>query len=360
MKLIYSVLIAVTALISVPYLLPAEALEMKYVPFWWHTDPLTGEEVYTDYFKEAGSVQQEHNAYLASTAKGQTTSTFSPSIMAEVERSGMIEVITYEMKYIPIKDTIDPISYGFYANQDYPVLAEVSISTWVKAPVVVIIEEVIEEITDVITEISQEIVTEITEEITPEVIPYEHKRVASGNSDTHWDSEEQIISGHDYLTSQQIKEQKLKMAEWKAYETASKLYPSLYPPYVHHDEVVEDVVIDVQEVVPDIVVPMPESEVIIDVAPEVTLPSVTSSAVVVPIPEPIVEPTPVPGVSSSVIVDEIYEQDLTDEEWDGQLDIIKQFPESLTNQGTPTNPTTITGIPVITDIDPDDIAVPLD
>ena len=354
MKLMYATLFAMSVLISVPYLSSADALEMKYVPFWWHTDPLTGEEVYTDYFKKASSVQQEHDAYLASIAKGQSPSIFTPSTELGVERSGLVEVITYEMKYIPIKDTMNPISYGFYANQDYPVLAEVAISSWIKAPV--IIEEVIEEITDVITDISQEIVTEITEEITPEVIPYEHKRVASGNSDTHWDSEEQIISGHDYLTSQQIKEQKLKMAEWKAYETASKMYPSLYPPYVHHEEVVEDVVVYVPEVVPEIVVPMPESEVIIDIAPEVTLPSVTSSAVVVPIPEPIVEPTPVPGVSSSVIVDEMYEQDLTDEEWDGQLDIIKQFPESLTNAGTP--PALVPGIPTIPDFNPEDIILP--
>ena len=356
MKPMYAALFAISVLISVPYLLPADALEMKYVPFWWHTDPLTGEEVYTDYFKKASSVQQEHDAYLASIAKGQSPSIFTPSTELGVERSGLVEVITYEMKYIPIKDTMNPISYGFYANQDYPVLAEVAISTWIKAPV--IIEEVIEEITDVITEISQEIVTEITEEITPEVIPYEHKRVASGNSDTHWDSEEQIISGHDYLTSQQIKEQKLKMAEWKAYETASKMYPSLYPPYVHHNEVVEDVSIDVQEVVPDIVVPMPESEVIIDIAPEVTLPSVTSSAVVVPIPEPIVEPVPLPSVTSSAIVQEPlpFDQDLTDEEWDGQLDIIKQFPESLTNPGTPT--TLAPGIPTIPDFNPEDIILP--
>ena len=357
MKPMYAALFAISVLISVPYLLPADALEMKYVPFWWHTDPLTGEEIYTDYFKQASSVQQEHNAYLASIAKGQTPSVFTPSTELGVERSGLVEVITYEMKRIPIKDTINPASYGFYANPDYPVLAEVAISTWIKAPV--IIEEVIEEITDVITEISQEIVTEITEEITPEVIPYEHKRVVSGNSDTHWDSEEQIISGHDYLTSQQIKAQKLKMAEWKAYETLNKLYPSLYPPYVHHEEVVEDVVVYVQEVVPDIVVPIPKTEVIIDIAPEVTLPSVTSSEVVVPIPEPIVEPTPVPGVTSSTVVEPevpIFEQDLTDEEWDGQLDIIKQFPESLTNSGTP--PTLIPGIPTIPDFNPEDIVLP--
>jgi hypothetical protein len=149
------------------------------------------------------------------------------------------------------------------------------------------------------------------------------------------------------------------MAEWKAYETASKLYPSLYPPYVHHEEVVEDVVVYVPEVVPEIVVPMPESEVIIDIVPEVTLPSVTSSAVVVPIPEPIVEPVPVPGVTSSTVVEPevpIFEQDLTDEEWDGQLDIIKQFPESLTNPGTPS--TLAPGIPTIPDFNPEDIILP--
>jgi hypothetical protein len=357
MKPMYAALFAISVLISVPYLLPADALEMKYVPFWWHTDPLTGEEVYTDYFNEVSSVQKEHKAYLASIAKGQSPSVFDPSTLLEIERSGMVEVITYEKKYIPIKDTMNPISYGFYANPDYMVLAEVEISTWIKAPVVV--EEVVEEIIEVveeITEITQETVTEITEDITPVVT--EPKRIVSGNSDTHWDSEEQIISGHDYLTTQQIKEQKLKMAEWRAYETASEMYPTLYPPYVHHNEVVEDVAVYVPEVVPNIVVPMPESEVIIDIAPEVTLPSVTSSAVVVPIPEPIVEPVPLPSVTSSAIVQEPlpFDQDLTDEEWDGQLDIIKQFPESLTNPGA--TPVLVPGIPTIPDFNPEDIILP--
>ena len=51
MKPMYAALFAMSVLILVPYLSSADALEMKYVPFWWHTDPLTGEEIYTDYFK---------------------------------------------------------------------------------------------------------------------------------------------------------------------------------------------------------------------------------------------------------------------------------------------------------------------
>ena len=78
MKSICFVLIAASVLISVPYMLPADAKEMKHVPFWWSTDPLTGEEVYTDYFSESSSVQREHNAYLAQSALDQSASTILP------------------------------------------------------------------------------------------------------------------------------------------------------------------------------------------------------------------------------------------------------------------------------------------
>ena len=45
------------------------------------------------------------------------------------------------MKRIPIKDTMNPASYGPFANPDYPVLAKVAISTWIKAPVVILYGE---------------------------------------------------------------------------------------------------------------------------------------------------------------------------------------------------------------------------
>ena len=297
MKLILFGLLGAVVLISGASMNLADATEMKTVPFWWSVNPITGESEYTDYFKQSSMVLKEHNAYLQSSLD-QNESSFSPLVMAEVERSGMIEVITFEEKYMPIRDTNDPKSYGPFANQDYMVLAEVAVSTWIKAPVVVT-EDVTEEITpESVTDITA-IITDITgidEPVVEESIP---KRTVSGLGDTHWDQEEANVKGHQYMTTQELKDFKKQQAEWRAYETASKLYPTLYPPYVHeyeHDEVVvED----------KIVVPLYESEVIIDIAPEVTLPSVTSSAIVVPIPEPIVEPTPLPSVTSSVVVPEV-------------------------------------------------------
>ncbi len=362
----YVVLLAITVLVSVPYLLPADAsIEMKYVPFWWSTDPLTGEAVYTDYFNEVSSVHLEHKSYLASIAKESTTSTINASIMLEVERSDLVEVITYEIQNVKVKDSL--FDHGLYANPDYTNRELVAVSTWVPAPEPEVseeIEEVIpEEVTEDVTVDVTDVITEITPEIVPEIIVDEPRRVASGYSNTHWDSEEQIITGHDYMTSQQIKDHKKHMAEWKAYETLSKLYPSQYPPYVHvsddthggmdHDKVVKESYTEPVEEI--IVVPIPVEQ-----------PRVTSSEIVVPVPEPIVEPVPVPGVTSSEIVVPvpepivepevpIYEQDLTDEEWDGQLDIIKQFPESLTNSGT------IPGIPVLPNVTINDglVVVPL-
>ena len=299
MNLMYTVLIAMTVLISVPYSLQADALEMKYVPFWWSTDPLTGEAVYTDYFKETSAVQKEHATYLDSIAIVPSSSNFTPSVMLEVERSGMIEEITYEYQYIQVRDSA--FDHGPFANPDYTIRELVAVSTWVEAPVPVVVEE----ITEVITEITPSSVTDITAIITgitgeePVVeVTEEPQREANGRADTHWDQEEQHLKGHSNMSSQELKDMKKKHAEWKAYETASKLYPSLYPAYVHEYEHEKVVVED------KVVVPLYESEVIINVEPEVILPSVTSSAVVVPIPEPIVEPTPVPGVSSSVVVPE--------------------------------------------------------
>ena len=306
----------------------ADAKEMTHVPFWWSTDPLTGERVYTDYFKETSTVLQEHKAYLKSSLT-QSESIFSPLVIAEVERSGMIEVITYETKWIKVSES--QFDHGPFANPDYTIAEEVAISTWIKAPVVE--EAVIEEITEVITEITPSSVTDITSIITGitggeqvvEVTEEPQTRVSNNKGNTHWDVNDAEYAGSNSMSSQEFKDMKKKQAEWKAYETASKLYPTLYPAYVHEYEHEEVVVED------KIVVPLYESEVIIDIAPEVTLPSVTSSAVVVPMPErPIVEPTPVPGVTSStVVVPEVITQPILPQATSIVPQITEQLPLEL-------------------------------
>ena len=246
MKLMYSVLIAVTVLIAVPYTLSADALEMKYVPFWWSIDPQTGEEVYTDYFKAASGVQQEHNAYLAATAVKQIPSTLNPSIMLEVERLDMVEVITWEMRNITVRESVN--DHGPFANPDYNIRELVATSVWVPIEVPELpVEDVLEVIPEVVTEITEipEITPEIVPEITEDVTPVTPQREANGKANTHWDQEEQHLTGHSDMSPQELKDMKKKHEAWKAYDVLSSMYPSIYPAYVHHDvyEEVEDVIV---------------------------------------------------------------------------------------------------------------------
>ena len=278
MKSICLVLIAATVLISVPYTLSADAKEMKYVPFWWSTDPITGEEVYTDYFSESSSVQREHNAYLAQSALDQSASTINPSIMLEVERSNMVEVITYEYQWIKVRDSQQP--QGPFANPDFVIREKVAVSTWVEIEAPVTDSEVTEDITEDVTAITPEIVPEITEDVTVIVTESEPERVSTFKGNTHWDVDEADYKGHSKMTAQEFKDMKKKHEAWKAYELASQLMPSLYPPYVHeydHDEHhgdYEEKVVEIVEVEPVLNTPL----------------------TVVPITEPTPEPTPVPEV----------------------------------------------------------------
>ena len=316
MRSIYSVLIAATVLIAVPYALAAEGAEMKTVPFWWSTDPLTGEQVYTDYFKESSGVQREHNAYLAQTASDLTVSTINPSILLEGERSNMVEVITYETKHIRAGDSA--FYQGPFSNPDYMISEEVAVSTWVKAPVVVELE-VTEDVTPNVTPI----VTDITPDVTP-IVPVivtetvevveEPKRVTNNKGNTHWDVNDADHSGSNEMSSQEFKDMKKKHAYWKAYETASKLYPNLYPAYVH-DHIHEEVAVVEEEsltvVVPievkprvisnEVIVPIPAPVVVVPVTPRVT-----SSEVVVE--EPVVVVPVTPRVTSSEVVPETIVQ----------------------------------------------------
>jgi hypothetical protein len=304
MRSIYSVLIAATVLIAVPYALAAEGAEMKTVPFWWSTDPLTGEQVYTDYFKESSGVQREHNAYLAQTASDLGVSTINPSILLEGERSNMVEVITYELKHIRAGDSA--FYQGPFSNPDYIISERVAVSTWVKAPIVVELE-VTEDVTPDVTPI----VTDVTPDVTPIVpvievleVAEEPKRTTNNKGNTHWDVNDADHSGSNEMTQQEFKDMKKKHAYWKAYETASKLYPSLYPAYVHDYTHHEVAVVEEEPLV--VVVPIEvKPEVIINESPlEQFVPSVTSNEVVVPIPEPVAVVPVTPRVTSSEVVPE--------------------------------------------------------
>ena len=315
MKSIYSVIAVAAVLIAVPYTLAADGTEMKTVPFWWSTDPLTGEQVYTDYFASSSSVQREHNAYLAQSTLSQSVSTINPSIMLEVERSNMVEVITYEWKYIKTSESSQP--QGPFANPDYMIREKVAVSTWIEAPVVV--EEDVIEVTEDVTVITPEIVPEITEDVTVIVTESEPERVSTFKDNTHWDVDEADYKGHSKMTTQEFKDMKKKHAEWKAYELASQLMPSLYPPYVHeydHDEhhgnyedkVVETVV--EEEVV--IVVPLQQEEVVVPNFPTATVPNIPVPEPV-PVPEVLVEPVIPEAISIVPQIEEPLPFDLTND-----------------------------------------------
>ena len=291
MKSIYSVIAVAAVLIAVPYTLAADGAEMKTVPFWWSTDPLTGEQVYTDYFASSSSVQREHNAYLAQSTLSQSVSTINPSIMLEVERSNMVEVITYEYQWIKVRDSQQP--QGPFANPDFVIREKVAVSTWVEVEAPVVDSEITEDVT---VDVTPEIVPEITEDVTVIVTESEPERVSNFKGNTHWDVDEADYKGHSKMTTQEFKDMKKKHEAWKAYELASQLYPSLYPPYVHeydHDEhhgnyeekVVETVV--EEEVV--IVVPLQQEEVVVPNFPTATVPNIPVPEPV-PVPEVLVEP----------------------------------------------------------------------
>ena len=259
MRSIYSVLIAATVLIAVPYALAAEGAEMKTVPFWWSTDPLTGERVYNDYFNESSNVQLEHNAYLAASASNQVASTISPSILLEAERSGMIEVITYETKHIRAGDSA--FDQGPFSNPDYMISERVATSTWVYPPVVE--EEVTEDVTPDVTEITPDVTPESVTSVVPEIVLEEvivedevpTKRVSNHKGNTHWDVNDAQYEGSNDMSQQEFKDLKKKHEAWKAYDKLSKMYPSIYPAYVH-DHVHDHKVIDEEVMVEEAVVPL--------------------------------------------------------------------------------------------------------
>ena len=314
MKSIYSVIAVAAVLIAVPYTLAADGAEMKTVPFWWSTDPLTGEQVYTDYFASSSSVQREHNAYLAQSTLSQSVSTINPSIMLEVERSNMVEVITYEYQWIKVRDSQQP--QGPFANPDFVIREKVAVSTWVEVEAPVVDSEVTEDVT---VEVTPEIVPEITEDITVIVTESEPERVSNFKGNTHWDVDEADYKGHSKMTTQEFKDMKKKHEAWKAYELASQLMPSLYPPYVHeydHDEhhgnyeekVVETVV--EEEVV--IVVPLQQEEVVVPNFPTATVPNIPVPEPV-PVPEVLVEPVIPEAISIVPQIEEPLPFDLTND-----------------------------------------------
>ena len=160
---------------------------------------------------------------------------------------------------------------------------------------------------------------EITEDVTVIVTESEPERVSNFKGNTHWDVDEADYKGHSKMTTQEFKDMKKKHEAWKAYELASQLMPSLYPPYVHeydHDEhhgnyeekVVETVV--EEEVV--IVVPLQQEEVVVPNFPTATVPNIPVPEPV-PVPEVLVEPVIPEAISIVPQIEEPLPFDLTND-----------------------------------------------
>ena len=328
MKLVFSILLVAMISIAVPYTLTAEGSEMKTVPFWWSTDPVTGEEVYTDYFKTS-AVQREHNTYLAETTKVSEVPVIIPSTevddMTEPKLT-QVEVITYEYRMVLSKDSKHP--QPIFQNPNYPITELVPISTWITVPVTEIITtdpitgDITDDITDDITEITPEIVTEMPVVNTP---PEVKSREVNYDSNTHWDTNEQQHVGQEKMSLQEYKDMKKHHEAQKAYDRVAKLtdYKAIYPtrvvqvvdvpiitlPYTEPIQEPVSVIAPIPE--QPIVVPIPEQPIVVPT--DVSNPLITSinntEQVIIPIQEQRIV-VPIPD----------YDTTPSDEEWNTILD----------------------------------------
>ena len=292
---------------------------MKTVPFWWSTDPVTGEEVYTDYFKTS-AVQREHNTYLAETTKVSEVPVIIPS--TEVDditepKLTQVEVITYEYRMVLSKDSKHP--QPIFQNPNYPITELVPISTWITVPVTEIITtdpitgDITDDITDDITEITPEIVTEMPVVNTP---PEVKSREVNYDSNTHWDTNEQQHVGQEKMSLQEYKDMKKHHEAQKAYDRVAKLtdYKAIYPTRVVQVVDVPIITLPYTEPIQEpvsVIAPIPEQPIVVPT--DVSNPLITSinntEQVIIPIQEQRIV-VPIPD----------YDTTPSDEEWNTILD----------------------------------------
>jgi hypothetical protein len=148
---------------------------------------------------------------------------------------------------------------------------------------------------------------------TPEPTPIPLQLQGIGNViQTHSVIDSNDVSNAEELTSQEIKNIKIKNEANRTYDLLATLYPGLYPERVSEVIVVPEVVAPIPVVsevivVPEVVVPIPVVPEVI-VVPEVVVPipePIVVPEVVVPIPEPIVVPEVVVPIPEPIVVPEV-------------------------------------------------------
>ena len=105
--------------------LQASAME---VPFWYETDPITGEEKYVDYFEASSYIMKEYKAYII-TSETEVEETSVADQVPEEEQPVLIEETIYEYKNIKIRDS--QFDHGPFANPDHLVKELVAVTIFV-------------------------------------------------------------------------------------------------------------------------------------------------------------------------------------------------------------------------------------
>lgn len=199
MKLSQFVFVVTALIITVPSISSIEAnADTMQVPFWFETDPVTGDEIYIDHFRQANYVMKEyHNDFVAQQTALEIDITTVDSTDDLDEPSGMVEKTIYEYQYIPIRES--QFDYGLFANPDFIVRELVPVTILIPVP------EPVEPVVPVPEPV--EVVVPIT--ITPEPLP-------------------PITNPLETLKNQELKDYKVNLERERAEQLLAKMYPGLY------------------------------------------------------------------------------------------------------------------------------------
>lgn len=200
MKLSQFVFVVTALIITVPSISTIEAnADTMQVPFWFETDPVTGDEIYIDHFRQANYVMKEyHNDFVAQQTTLEIDITTVDSTDDLDEPSGMVEKTIYEYQYIPIRESQFD-HHGLFANPDFIVRELVPVTILIPVP------EPVEPVVPVPEPV--EVVLPIT--ITPEPLP-------------------PITNPLETLKNQELKDYKVNLERERAEQLLAKMYPGLY------------------------------------------------------------------------------------------------------------------------------------
>lgn len=210
MKLLQFVFVVTALIITVPSISSIEANATMQVPFWFETDPVTGDEIYIDHFRQANYVMKEyHNDFVAQQTTLEIDITTVDSTDDLDEPSGMVEKTIYEYQYIPIRES--QFDHGLFANPDFIVRELVPVTIWVPVPepVIVVPEPVEPESVEIVVPVPEPVEAVVPITITPEPLP-------------------PITNPLETLKNQELKDYKVNLERERAEKLLAKMYPGLY------------------------------------------------------------------------------------------------------------------------------------